>query len=586
MGTIGGSSGTVDVVGTRRDPIPSRARVAKGLLTASVAAMMLAGLLPGTAAGVSTLTWSPPRTIDPHAPEGTVSGFSSVSCVSASLCVATDYQGNVLTSTDLTAPTPVWMLSNVDLNNWIYSVSCTSMTLCVAVDKDGNALISTDPGAPNPIWTVTDIDGTTLVAEVSCASERLCIALDGNGAMLITPDPGASVPTWRYLRPVPPDVDDISCLSESLCVGVGSEGVEFSTDPEAEQPSWTGTAVGSVGPYVGEVSCGAPSLCIAIDSLHNVFISTDAESPSPTWTPVSVGLSNPAEGVRCVGTSLCLAWEHVGNIATTTDPGASTPVWSVASELDDGSITDVSCASESLCVAVTLGGQVLIGKITHSLSVAVSGEGSVTGPEISCPGSCAAAYLAGSVVTLTALPAPGASFDGWSGACSGAGSCNVLLGADASVSATFSIRQGQPSGETSESGKGDGVVSAQAPAVIVKFSPLFKTRVALTGRALGLLVGFPRVSGLASNSTVVIRCRAACEYRLDIVRHPKRGATTIVLTRALLLRPTTLIEIAVTEPGHVGRFVDYAFRRSPGRVVPYAVTHGCLNTSGKHEACT
>jgi hypothetical protein len=131
-----------------------------------------------------------------------------------------------------------------------------------------------------------------------------------------------------------------------------------------------------------------------------------------------------------------------------------------------------------------------------------------------------------------------------------------------------------------------GGVSAEVQAVIAKFSPLFKTRAALTGRALGLLIGFPRISGLPSNSTVVIRCRAGCQYRFDVVRHPKRGIATVTLKRELLLRATTVIEIAVTQPGRIGRFVDYAFRRSAGRVVPYAATRGCVNTSGKHEVCT
>src|SRR5262249_26477400 len=43
-------------------------------------------------------------------------------------------------------------------------------------------------------------------------------------------------------------------------------------------------------------------------------------------------------------------------------------------------------------------------------------------------------------VTLTASPALGSSFGGWSGgACAGAGSCVVTLGADTTVIATFDV---------------------------------------------------------------------------------------------------------------------------------------------------
>src|SRR4030095_5918505 len=40
-------------------------------------------------------------------------------------------------------------------------------------------------------------------------------------------------------------------------------------------------------------------------------------------------------------------------------------------------------------------------------------------------------------VTLTATPAAGSTFAGWSGACSGTGSCTVTMSAARSVTATF-----------------------------------------------------------------------------------------------------------------------------------------------------
>jgi len=76
----------------------------------------------------------------------------------------------------------------------------------------------------------------------------------------------------------------------------------------------------------------------------------------------------------------------------------------------------------------------------HRLTVAVDNSGSVTSQPggINCPGSrCSADFGEGTTVMLTAAPASGWVFGGWSGACSGMSDCSVKMDADASVRATF-----------------------------------------------------------------------------------------------------------------------------------------------------
>jgi hypothetical protein len=75
-----------------------------------------------------------------------------------------------------------------------------------------------------------------------------------------------------------------------------------------------------------------------------------------------------------------------------------------------------------------------------TLSVSVTGPGSVTGGGISCPGTCFMDYQTGQQVTLTATNAPGGSFSGWSGNgnCAGTGStCTVTMDQTRNVTATF-----------------------------------------------------------------------------------------------------------------------------------------------------
>jgi hypothetical protein len=73
------------------------------------------------------------------------------------------------------------------------------------------------------------------------------------------------------------------------------------------------------------------------------------------------------------------------------------------------------------------------------LTVAVEGSGTVTStPEgISCGADCTETYSPGAIVVLTAEPEPFHSFAGWSGACSGTGTCELEMTSSIDVTATF-----------------------------------------------------------------------------------------------------------------------------------------------------
>jgi len=81
----------------------------------------------------------------------------------------------------------------------------------------------------------------------------------------------------------------------------------------------------------------------------------------------------------------------------------------------------------------------------YTLTVNLSGAGSGTVTSapagITCGPTCVASFPSGTAVTLTALPAAGSLFMGWSGGgCSGSGTCTVVLNGATTVTATFALQ--------------------------------------------------------------------------------------------------------------------------------------------------
>jgi Divergent InlB B-repeat domain/Collagen triple helix repeat (20 copies) len=95
-----------------------------------------------------------------------------------------------------------------------------------------------------------------------------------------------------------------------------------------------------------------------------------------------------------------------------------------------------------------------------------SGSGTVTSSPsgIDCGETCTAEFEEGAEVTLSATPAAGSTFAGWSGACTGTGECKVTLAAAQEVKAEFTLT---PSFSVSleKIGEGSGTVTS-APAAI------------------------------------------------------------------------------------------------------------------------
>jgi aryl-phospho-beta-D-glucosidase BglC (GH1 family) len=148
--------------------------------------------------------------------------------------------------------------------------------------------------------------------------------------------------------------------------------------------SKSGSGSGTVTSTPSGIDCG--SLCAASFTANSVVTLT------ATATPPSV-----FAGWGGSGTNYCAG----------TDPVC------ILTLSQAGSTTAFFMAPEDLAFYVTVGG-IGSGRVTSDVG------------GISCPGTCSALLPPGTPVTLTATPASGSTFTGWSGACTGAASTCVI----------------------------------------------------------------------------------------------------------------------------------------------------------------
>src|SRR5581483_9754083 len=123
---------------------------------------------------------------------------------------------------------------------------------------------------------------------------------------------------------------------------------------------------------------------------------------------------------------------------------------------------------------------------TLTLNEAGAGSGTVTA------NPAGHAFLPGTIVTVTEAPAAGSTFAGWSGACSGTGSCMVTMNSNLTVTATFNVSQ-KVNLSVVIAGTGSGTVTAPPTG----FSYESGTSVTLTAtpNAPSVFAGWGSISG-------------------------------------------------------------------------------------------
>jgi hypothetical protein len=239
----------------------------------------------------------------------------------------------------------------------------------------------------------------------------------------------------------------------------------YELTPGAASPTWWGTVAGQNGAFafngaISPTESGSNAVVTYNTGSETADVSWRAQDPFvSTADDIQLAISSDVDhDVSCPSFGLfrgapcrwgtyagaspdpanpCVAWGTT--MLTVTPPDvAGDPQWGTQNAAID-----------------TSGGTC---QVTAGVNETGSGSGTVTSNPggIDCGPTCSAPYDAGTPVALTATPATGSVFAGWSGACSGLGECDLTMDQAKAVTATFAAIPEQLT--VSMSGLGSGVV--------------------------------------------------------------------------------------------------------------------------------
>ena len=197
---------------------------------------------------------------------------------------------------------------------------------------------------------------------------------------------------------------------------------------------------------------GTGSCTLTMDAAKNVTASFEPSAPPGEQTLIAAkggsgtgSVTSDPVGINC-GPDCSENYPDGTSVTLTATPaaGSSFTGWS----------GDASCpGTDDTCIVKMDQGRTVTAtfEADQPLTVTKSGSGSglvsSTPAGVDCGSDCNESYTYGTSVTLSAAPAAGSAFTGWSGACSGTGPCTVTMDAARGVGATFApLTSSQPSG--------------------------------------------------------------------------------------------------------------------------------------------
>jgi hypothetical protein len=198
--------------------------------------------------------------------------------------------------------------------------------------------------------------------------------------------------------------------------------------------------------YDGVSGVGTP---IGLTPFQPISPSAVIQDPGTVTVGVSANFSASGSSAPFPGDSITQykwSWGD-GQTTTTAANTASHTYASAGTKTVTLTVTDSDSAANGGRTGST-SIQLNVATPTQTLTAATSGNGSGTVSSnpagINCGATCSHVYATGTMVTLSANPASGSVFSGWSGDCSGTGGCTVTMSQARSVTATFTLQGSGP----------------------------------------------------------------------------------------------------------------------------------------------
>ena len=298
------------------------------------------------------------------------------------------------------------------------------------------------------ITTQTGYSGLSLLTQsVDLANEVSAVSLEPNA-------PSLWVGYTVQLTATPRNI-----LGQAL----SGRTVSFSTSDAS------GATVSASGLVTG-IAAGAATITATADGVSAA--AAVSVTPAPVAT-VAVNLSAatlaPGQSTKASAqladpngravTGRAVSWESTNQAVATVSPSGDVTAVSVGNAAiratSEGKTGETPLAVVQSTFLLTIGGG---GTGSGSVTSAVAGINCAINNG-SAVGACQASIASGQSLTLTASPSPNHSFAGWGGACTGTGTCTVVMNQARNVTAQFSPPPKQTL-TVSLTGAGNGAVTA------------------------------------------------------------------------------------------------------------------------------
>jgi glycosyl hydrolase family 113 len=191
------------------------------------------------------------------------SPLTAVSCASATFCAATDASNQVVTFDGLRWAKPTNEGVPQTMVRGYTAVSCVAPSWCVAVNTDGSELFF---GAGTAYLYQADTKFVPLTG-ISCSSSSFCVAVDEQGREVTFRVSGTTFSWSRPKRIDPYRLTAVSCAADGYCLASDDNGGTVAGDGGAWGAPLRSVPLGAIS----AVACVASDTCAAADTANAAF---------------------------------------------------------------------------------------------------------------------------------------------------------------------------------------------------------------------------------------------------------------------------------------------------------------------------